>query len=136
MRIESAIEHDNWLEVVIDGRRLQVGEKYTILELGYAVYLMDQNDEKWLLENGDSIPEDPRNLIPFRSDYTFRNIQIGCSHFGQCAIWIIRHRRVYHTIDRAQEDKISISSKNIYNIFRFVIFSDGLYKVIWRVYAE
>ena len=59
MRIESAIEHDNWLEVVIDGRRLQVGEKYTILELGYAVYLMDQNDEKWLLENGDSIPEDP-----------------------------------------------------------------------------
>jgi len=59
MRIESAIEHDNWLEVVIDGRRLRVGEKYTILELGYAVYLMDQSDEKWLLENGDSIPEDP-----------------------------------------------------------------------------
>ena len=59
MRIESAIEHDNWLGVVIDGRRLRVGEKYTILELGYAVYLMDQNDEKWLLENGDSIPEDP-----------------------------------------------------------------------------
>ena len=23
------------------------------------IYLMDQNDEKWLLENGDSIPEDP-----------------------------------------------------------------------------
>ncbi|MEN6523352.1 MAG: hypothetical protein ABFD14_06450 [Anaerolineaceae bacterium] len=59
MRIESAIEHDNWLEVVIDGRRLRVGEKYTILELGYAVFLMDQNDEKWLLENGDRIPEDP-----------------------------------------------------------------------------
>ena len=48
MRIESAIEHDNWLEVVVDGRRLRVGEKYTILELGYAIYLMDQNDEKWL----------------------------------------------------------------------------------------
>ena len=59
MRIKSAIEHDNWLEVVIDGRRFRVGEKYTILELGYAVYIMDQNDEKWLVENGDSIPEDP-----------------------------------------------------------------------------
>ena len=59
MRIESAIEHDYWLEVVIDGRRFQVGEKYTILELGYAVYLMDLEDENWLQENGDSIPEDP-----------------------------------------------------------------------------
>ena len=59
MRIESAVKHDNWLEVVIDGRRLYVREKYTILELDYAIYLMDQNDEKWLLENGDSIPEDP-----------------------------------------------------------------------------
>ena len=59
MRIESAVKHDNWLEVVIDGRRLYVREKYTILELGYAIYLIDQNDEKWLIENGDSIPEDP-----------------------------------------------------------------------------
>ena len=59
MRIESAIEHDYLLEVVIDGRRLRVGEKYTILELGYAVYLMDLGDENWLQENGDSIPEDP-----------------------------------------------------------------------------
>ena len=36
-----------------------MGEKYTILELGYAIYLIDQNDEKWLIENGDSITEDP-----------------------------------------------------------------------------
>lgn len=36
-----------------------MGEKYTILELGYAVYLMDLEDENWLQENGDSIPEDP-----------------------------------------------------------------------------
>lgn len=48
MRIESTIEHDYWLEVVIDGRRLQVGEKYTILELGFAVYLLDREDENWL----------------------------------------------------------------------------------------
>jgi len=59
MRIESEVEHNNWLEVVIDGRRLHVREKYTILELGYAIYLIDQNDEKWLIENGDSNPEDP-----------------------------------------------------------------------------
>ena len=73
MRIESAIERDNWLEVVIDGRRLQVGEKYTILELGYAVYLMDQNDEKWLLENGDSIPEDPSdNRAELKSSHGIR----------------------------------------------------------------
>ena len=59
MRIESAIEYDDWLEVIIDGRRFHAGEKYTILELGYAVYLMDQNDDDWLRENGDIIPADP-----------------------------------------------------------------------------
>lgn len=58
MRIESAIEHNHWLEVTIDGKLFRVGEKYTILELGYAVYHTDQIDEDWLLANGDSIPED------------------------------------------------------------------------------
>lgn len=57
--IESAVKHDNWLEVVIDGGRLHVREKYTILQLGYAIDLIDQHDEKWLIENGDSNPEDP-----------------------------------------------------------------------------
>lgn len=41
MRIKSAIEHDHLLEVIIDGKLFRAGEKYTILELGYAVYLMD-----------------------------------------------------------------------------------------------
>jgi hypothetical protein len=59
MRIERAIEHDHYLEVQVDGKRLRAGEKYTILELGYAVFLLDENDEKWLADNGDIIPADP-----------------------------------------------------------------------------
>lgn len=59
MRIESAVEYDHRLEVIIDGKKFRVGDKYTILELGYAVYLMDPNDENWLRENGDRIPGDP-----------------------------------------------------------------------------
>ena len=30
---------------------------------------MDQNDEKWLLENGDSIPEDPDNRAELKSGH-------------------------------------------------------------------
>jgi hypothetical protein len=60
MRIERAIEHNHWLEVIIDGRQFRVGEKYTILELGFVVYIMvGQDDEDWLRENGDVIPADP-----------------------------------------------------------------------------
>ena len=59
MRIESVIEREHYLEVTIDGKRFRASDKYTIMELGYAVYLMDRNDEDWLRENGDMIPADP-----------------------------------------------------------------------------
>ena len=59
MRIESAVEREHYLELIIDGRHFRAGDKYTILDLGYAVYLMDRNDEDWLRENGDTIPADP-----------------------------------------------------------------------------
>jgi hypothetical protein len=58
MRIDSVINRDGILEVTIDGRAAEPGEKYTILELGYAVYRMKDADEEWVLKNGDTIPAD------------------------------------------------------------------------------
>jgi hypothetical protein len=59
MRIERAIERDSYLEVWIDGHRLTTATKYTFLEWGYAVYLLDEPDEHWLKKNGDTVPPDP-----------------------------------------------------------------------------
>jgi hypothetical protein len=66
VRIECAIAREDWLELIMDGRRFRTGEKYTILERGYAVYLMEQPDELWLSDNGDSMtagsPDCPSQL--------------------------------------------------------------------------
>ena len=64
VRIECAIERGDWLEVTIDGRLFRAGEKYTILERGYAVYILDQEDEDWLEHNGDSMPGDAPDCPP------------------------------------------------------------------------
>ena len=59
MRIDYAIEREHGLEVSLDGRRFFAGEKYTILELGYAVYnLRDDHTpeaDQWILDNGDEL---------------------------------------------------------------------------------
>jgi len=39
MRLQRAMQFEEHLEVVIDARLFTEGEKYTILELGYANYL-------------------------------------------------------------------------------------------------
>lgn len=68
MRIDSAVEREDGLELTIDGRRFRAGEKYTILERGYAVYIMDQSDEYWLSVNGDNMPvETPDGFSELRS---------------------------------------------------------------------
>lgn len=53
MRIEQAVYTDFGLTIVVDGRVLTNGEKYTILEMGYAVYLLGENDSEWVRANGD-----------------------------------------------------------------------------------
>ncbi|MEX0744878.1 MAG: hypothetical protein WD118_04685 [Phycisphaeraceae bacterium] len=45
------------LIVTIDGRRFYAGEKYTILEMGWAVYLpIDELPEAWLRLHGETRP--------------------------------------------------------------------------------
>jgi hypothetical protein len=51
------------LFVTIDGREFFAGEKYTILEMGYAVYTLhdldrDSDSAQWILANGETIPPD------------------------------------------------------------------------------
>ncbi len=61
MRIHMAIERERDLEVVIDGRKLSTHTRYVILEVGFAVYFLDEpsEDEEWLQRNGDVLPADP-----------------------------------------------------------------------------
>jgi len=61
MRITSAIHRDRALHVEIDGFKLYAFQtKYTILEMGYALFLFDGRvDEEWLRKNGETIPADP-----------------------------------------------------------------------------
>jgi hypothetical protein len=59
MEIQSAFEHENRLEVVVDEHRLWAGEKYSPFDLGYAFYFLIKKDEKWLHENGEVLPADP-----------------------------------------------------------------------------
>lgn len=61
MRIESAIEGDYFIQVCIDGYTFTSDTKYTILELGYALYQMIEPDENWLRKNGENIPSDPED---------------------------------------------------------------------------
>lgn len=58
MIVKSAKVGDRSLEVIIDGRLFEAGEKYIFLELGYAIYLMNEADEVWIQKNGDFIPAD------------------------------------------------------------------------------
>lgn len=45
MRIERATFTEYGLEIVIDGRTLRIHDsKYTILEMGYAVYLLAEDE--------------------------------------------------------------------------------------------
>ena len=59
MKIERAIQRDGGVEAVVDGRAMSSTEKYTILEMGYAVHLLRSNDNQWVRENGETIPADP-----------------------------------------------------------------------------
>ena len=68
MRIDYALEDRRGLVVSLDGRRFFAGEKYTILELSYAVYILDDDHtpeaEQWVLDNGDVLPaEGGRNEL-------------------------------------------------------------------------
>lgn len=67
MRIERATFTEYGLEIVVDGRTLRVYDlKYTILEMGYAVYLLAEDDDEWVRANGNTIPgddEDGRNEL-------------------------------------------------------------------------
>ena len=60
MRIDYAIEREWDMEISHDGYRFFCGEKYTIIEMGYAVYiLLDDHtpeSERWILQNGDTRP--------------------------------------------------------------------------------
>lgn len=47
------------LELYLDGRRFTAGEKYTILEVGWAVYLADDSVPKaWMDRYGETRPAD------------------------------------------------------------------------------
>ena len=77
MNINSAKVGDRSLEVTIDGKIFEAGEKYTIIELGYAIYLMDEEDEDWLMKNGDFIPTD---LSDGRSEMLSRKTTLVTAH--------------------------------------------------------
>ena len=59
MNVESAIQRDEAVEVVVDGRTMFAGEKYTILEVGFAVYLLMEDDDEWIRTNGETLPGEP-----------------------------------------------------------------------------
>ena len=60
MFVQSARHGLHCLRLRISGHRLTTGEKYTIIELGYAVLLaVDESSISWLAENTESIPADP-----------------------------------------------------------------------------
>ncbi len=61
MRIDCVTREEHVYEFIIDGRKFWVGEKYTILELGYALFLTHESDEAWLCANGETIPADPED---------------------------------------------------------------------------
>lgn len=57
MKVESAWYENGCLVLQIDGHRVTLGEKYTILELGFAVLLgMDEFSREWLGEVSETIP--------------------------------------------------------------------------------
>lgn len=62
MNITEARVFGNDNLVVIDGRAFSAGEKYTILETGYALYLLgeprDADSARWMLTHGETIPPD------------------------------------------------------------------------------
>lgn len=61
MRIDRVTREEHVYEFIIDGRKFWVGEKYTILELGYALFITHESDEAWLRANGETIPADPED---------------------------------------------------------------------------
>ena len=62
MRISKVINRQHDLLVTIDGRNLSTNTKYTILELGYATYILeDIDDEAWILDNGEVVPSERKN---------------------------------------------------------------------------
>jgi hypothetical protein len=60
LTVESATQGPDFLHLVIDRHRVNAGEKYTIIEMGYAV-LLAANDESnsWLAEITETIPPNP-----------------------------------------------------------------------------
>lgn len=61
MRISTVINRKHDLLVTIDGRNLWTNTKYTILELGYATYVLeDIDDEVWILAHGEIIPSESK----------------------------------------------------------------------------
>lgn len=59
MRIDRVTRRKHTYEFIIDGRTFWPGEKFTILELGYAVFVIHQSDEEWISANGETVPADP-----------------------------------------------------------------------------
>jgi hypothetical protein len=63
MHVQSAIHGAHCLHLRIDGHRLRAGEKYTIIEMGYAILLPDDDDNSgpWLARITETIPHNPED---------------------------------------------------------------------------
>ncbi|HEY8749635.1 MAG TPA: hypothetical protein VIM11_16750 [Tepidisphaeraceae bacterium] len=62
MHVESAYMGQDCLRLKIDGVDVFVGDKYTILEMAYAVLLaIDASSHSWLTEMSETIPADPED---------------------------------------------------------------------------
>lgn len=63
MRINRVKIVQGMYEFIIDGRRFWPGVDSYVQDRGYALFLMEKEDEEWLSINGESIPADLDNQV-------------------------------------------------------------------------